>query len=65
MFDVRSNYGRGWRVLGAPECPSFDHRTDAQAYADLRKAGYDHTRAWNEVYREGAGGQAGDNSMGR
>ncbi len=60
-FDVRSSYGRGWIVTedGAPAAvDKFDYRADAQQYADLRNRGYDHARAWNEVYREGKGGQA-------
>jgi hypothetical protein len=68
-FGVRSSRGRGWIVThnGTPvsECEKFDYRGDAQSYADLRNRGADHTYAWNEVYREGKGGQAGDQSMGR
>lgn len=47
------------------ECEKFDYRDDAQRYADFRNRGRDHMSAWNEVYREGKGGQAGDQSMGR
>lgn len=48
-FAVKSNYGRGWRVEGAPECHSFDYRTDAQSYADLRNSGVDHLTAWRKT----------------
>ena len=60
MFTVKSAYGRGWRVLnpqGVDACDRFDYREDAQRYADLRNQKWDHARAWNEVYREGKGGQ--------
>lgn len=69
VFTVRSSYGRGWQVVTpdgpVSECEKFNYRTDAQLYADRRNQGYDHASAWNEVYREGRGGQAGDQSMGR
>lgn len=66
MFTVKSSYGRGWIVTkdGIPcGVDKFDYRSDAQTYVDMRNKGYDHVSAWNQVYREGKGGQAGDNSM--
>lgn len=48
-FDVVSRRSWGWRVTHADECPTFGSRSDAQAYAALREAGFDHAAAWSRL----------------
>lgn len=60
MFKVKSNFGWGWRVDGAPECPSFGTREQAQRYVELREKGFAHLPAWDSVETERLAGVFGD-----
>lgn len=51
-YKVKTNYGWGWRVVGAPECPSFGSQTEAVRYAELRASGVSHQYAWETVEAE-------------
>jgi hypothetical protein len=51
-YTVKTNYGWGWSIPEAPECPHWGSRADAQMYADLRNRGLNHEDAWDRVQRE-------------
>jgi len=48
-YTVKTNYGWGWRVPQAPECPHFGSQAEAARYAALRNAGIDHMPAWKDA----------------
>jgi hypothetical protein len=58
-YKVKTNYGWGWRVLGAPECPHFGSQAEATRYAELRNDGIAHLSAWDRVEAERFAGAFG------
>lgn len=52
IFAVKARYGRGYRVIGATECPNFNIRSKAIRYAELRSEGMSHEQAWDVVSQE-------------
>jgi hypothetical protein len=52
LFRLRPAPVRGWNVVGAPECPVWEEKTDAVRYCNLRNKGVSHQAAFDKVDRD-------------